>query len=175
MNLGGLHKMVRNTGWVSFASTASFSSEAGAGIAWSDPGNALAEDVIQSALAFFNVTGNTDQLSAIGLAGDPVPDDATVLGVEVRYVRSGGAGVTDVTIQLIKDGVNAGDNKSVGGGVSSSLTENLFGGAADTWGVALTPADINAPGFGVATVMNGATAFQTSSIDVIQMRFTYIA
>lgn len=176
MNLGGLHKMVRNTGWVSFASTASFSSEAGAGIAWSNPGLALVEDVTQSALAlFFSATGDTNPLMAMGLAGSPVPDDAVILGVEVRYVRAGGSGVTDDTIQLVKNGVAAGNNKSVGGGWSSSLNEDIFGASSDLWGLELAAADVNAPGFGVKTIANGATAFQTAAIDVIQMRITYIA
>ncbi len=56
----------------------------------------------------------------------------------------------DNSIKLVKNGVISGNEKSVGAALSSpAYTLNTYGGETDTWGLSLTPADINASDFGV--------------------------
>ena len=167
-----------NTGWVSFAAGSSFTQVPNGGTDWNTPENALIEDgASTSSFVGFGLSSIlTDDLLAQELAANPVPVDATIVGVEVRYVRqsTGAGGTLDSVIQLIKNGAAQGDNKSAGAAWNvTGDREDLFGGPLDMWGITLTPAEINAAVFGVKTVANGTIDFGTASINIIQMKIHY--
>lgn len=165
-------------GGPSFAQTAVNDSSAG-NTAWSNAGDVDADD---GQYATANVaTGSTSQyLNASGL-GFNLPSDANINGVTVVVDRLTSGMTTpltrDHTVQLLKDGTRAGDNKAVtdadwptGGGGTRT-----YGGAADSWGETWTPADVNDPDFGVSLrVANANTGFaRTASVDYIQVTVSY--
>jgi hypothetical protein len=86
--------------------------------------------------------------------GFDIPATATILGVLVEQERNftgDGTNFVDSSVRLLVAGTEAGSDKGGGGGTYSN-TKNIkeFGGAADTWGLSLTPAQVNASGFGVS-------------------------
>lgn len=83
--------------------------------------------------------------------GFAVPADATIDGVTVEIVRSSiGARCGDVRVALLRGGLVDGDNRAdFAVQWPTSLTPKVYGGPTDLWGLALTPADVNDPGFGV--------------------------
>lgn len=94
-----------------------------------------------------------------GTHGFTVPVGATITGVEVhirQYQDSGG--YANPTICILKGGIEQSNCKTLGMGVyvPNSMTTLVFGGPTDMWPVpgpgtpiTLTPADVNATGFGV--------------------------
>lgn len=119
---------------------------------WSNPGRLTAEDG-SLAECFIANNASTYLLKATDF-GFAVPGGATIDGILARWKRRMDTGgvlkdVVDAFVGLLKGGsVEFGSNKSAGASWSGSLTWDSFGGAADLWSVAWTPADINSSGFG---------------------------
>lgn len=105
-----------------------------------------------------------------------MPDTATITGIEVRFAaRTNGLAWNIADVMLIKGGaVEPGSDKGTGQLSGTSETWIQFGGAGDTWGLTLTPADVNAPGFGAALALRTASG-QTgrAEVDAIEMRVHY--
>jgi hypothetical protein len=98
-----------------------------------------------------NSTSETLQFAGCGFN---VPANATITGVAVSYQGSDGAsfgaGATNTITQLIQSGALIGVNRAYGFPFNQGGYLTLaFGSASDVWGVALTPAIINDPTFGV--------------------------
>ena len=96
--------------------------------------------------------------------GFAIPGTATIDGVEVGLLRKSSQGysyiayenrydyftVLDEWVRLVKAGAYVGDQKKAGGEWPTSPAWARYGGARDLWGTTWTPAQINAPDFGVA-------------------------
>lgn len=100
------------------------------------------------------VLNNSDllQVSAYQFA---IPPSAIISGVQVSILVNSSpvepATIIDQTCQLIKGGIPEGNDYANGTAWSSGLagTYRVYGGPNDTWGLALTPTDVNAMNFGV--------------------------
>lgn len=132
---------------------------------WASLANIRASDNARAGAAL--LAGEISKyLKATGYAFS-IPSDHAILGIEVRIERSkvfGTGAIEDNSIKLVKGGV-------IGGAEKASPTEwpttdavQLYGSTTDLWGLAWTPADINAANFGVAisakelSGLNSATA-----------------
>lgn len=133
---------------------------------WANPNNAKTADSTFASSSMSCEPGVDDFTDSLQLTnfGFAIPATATVVGVQVSITRRGITAfsqthVQDSSIQLIKTGSTAGDNKaSVGVNWTNGTAEAVsYGGASDTWSVSLTPADVNAANFGVSIEALGTT------------------
>ena len=147
--------------------------------AWTNPGNASASDDARASATSPSgpPTGfTTDGLNATGF-GFSVPSHATINGVTVEIERrksNGTETVIDSSVRLIKGGTPTGDNKA--DGVNDWPTADAYktyGGSADLWGSTLTPADVNASGFGVSLVAAFDQHDVTAEVDHIRITVHY--
>jgi len=149
--------------------------------AWANPGNVTADDGTNASSG--GLKGETSQYLHATNFGFSLPTGAVPTGIEVRVQRlqSVGGGtptIKDHTIQLIKAGSRAGDNKAdLATTWPSSATNKDYGGATDLWGTTWTAAQINASNFGVA--VRAEETFATSGsiadarVDAIWINVTY--
>ena len=126
---------------------------AGGGVAWGNPGNITAEDSVAASFAGPVNLAYSDYLDgkafgfAIG-AGD------TIDGIRLRLRKAatgpGAVNYRDKSIRLLKAGVAHGADKQVNGhwNWGGTYIWETYGGAADLWTAAWTPADINGATFG---------------------------
>lgn len=142
--------------------------------AWTNPTRVNVDD----ALGATAVTP-TDYLIANSHAVNwsaTLPATATILGVTVRVEASEtGTGSSDYILQLISDPAAPtliGSAKSPIT-ITNGPTISTSGGPTDTWGAALTPAIVNATGFGVALWSTDTT--NTLDIDFITIAVEYTA
>lgn len=152
------------------------------GAAWTDPGNALAEDAATAqsgpiGLLLDNPSTNTLRFSAATIA-DPPPAEFTLLGVEVE-VRGRWAGASSGTRAVsVEAHVGGTVRQDLGSG---SLPLNLFGsftkgGPTDLMN--LSEADALDPAFGFQLVGSSTTGNfngNTLHIDVVRWRFHWSA
>jgi hypothetical protein len=130
-------------------------------------------------------TGETEYLQATNF-GFNIPATAIICGVAVEAEKSAtgigtvlGIGlsyVTDYSVRLVRNGTVVGNNKATATHWSGTETYHSYGGASDIWGVAWTPADINANNFGIAfsTSINGlAMLIPNVRIDHIRITVYY--
>lgn len=149
-----------------YAGTASVS---GAGKSWSNTTNAVGSP--SGNYSSVTVTGNGDFSEYLELTnfGISVPAGYQIDGVivEVNWYGSS-TQVEDNSVYLIKGGViqTGGDNKGTDGSLPSGPPgqTTTYGNATDDWSVALTEADVENSGFGVAIRVDkvgggSATAF----------------
>jgi hypothetical protein len=143
-------------------------------VAWNAPGNA--QGAINGTYSITNSAGmpgawQANYLKATNF-GFAIPGAETIVGVVVGIQRRrSGPSTWDTFVQLVVGGVVSGANRSVGAlwpGFSAPALD-VFGGAADTWGLALTPAIVNNVGFGCAVAPNGIN-FSTGQVDAFEMR-----
>lgn len=144
---------------------------------WTNDTNVYAED---GAVASYTLTGSgeSENLDIAGFTSIVVPNNAIVLGVEVKITRRNSVpfnAITDSYVGLL--GVQeGGQNKSKADLWPTSLTSVTYGGERDTWGVSLTPEIINSPNFGVRLKYRqrpGIGAPYTTDVDSIQIRVHY--
>ena len=107
----------------------------------------------------------SDRLYLTG-AGLNVPSDATILGVEVSFsMRRDG---TDPELDRVnimtgsfpapsRVSINRAPSRSISS-LSDSFRHFAFGGSSDTWGLRLTPEEINSDGFGTMISVQYAAA-----------------
>lgn len=112
-------------------------------------------------------------LKATGF-GFTIPLDATILGIQVDVERSSTvvSATQDQSVRLVKGGTISGDNKASASFWPTTDAYQSYGGAADLWGLSLTPADVNLSTFGVAIAPAAALA-GTARIDHVRMTVTY--
>jgi len=145
-------------------------------VAWSNPTNAATSNDVR-ATAGLTVGQSTHWLKAQNF-GFSLPSNVTITGlmVEVERVASVTPGILDSKLQLLDDtGTPVGSNK-FHGGVSwpTSDAYDVYGAEGDLWTVALTPAMINDPDFGVImAVQNSIAGSVTAGIDHIRMTAFY--
>lgn len=112
-------------------------------------------------ISLFN--GETEYLQATDF-GFSIPSAAIICGIVVEAEKSAtgigtvlGIGlsyVSDYSVRLIRNGTVVGNNKASAAHWTDSDSYHIYGSNADIWGVAWTPADINASNFGIAFSAN---------------------
>lgn len=96
--------------------------------------------------------------------------------VEIKRQSFGGVGTKDSSIRLLIGGAANGSDKASGSNwPSASLQYATYGGAADTWGLSPTAAQVNASNFGVAIVAQDDTFSTLAKIDYVRITVTYTA
>ncbi len=125
-----------------------------------------------NAAAASGSAANTHKLQATDF-GFAVPVGATITGVTVEITRSEGAfpGTFDAVVRLIKGGVISGTDNSSPTRWPESFGAATYGG--DLWGLALTPADVNASDFGVNLQATLTTADAFAFVDAIRVKVNY--
>lgn len=163
-----------NTGWLQFASTASFSSDGNGTDAWTNPGFVLANDGSVASDLLINGT-QTDGLLCQGLESFSIPESSVIVGVEVALVDLFCAnGPTAFTqLQLVKGGVATGDNKTSGSIPTATGTTTVKGSFVDDWTAGLSPADVIKSDFGCVAAFSGTQFSSQFSIDQIKLRIHY--
>lgn len=158
-----------------------------AGTAWTNPSSALDNNNTYAVAAAPKAADDCDYLHITNF-GFAVDAGAVIDGVEVVVHRgtddnnSGSSNfyTYDHTIQLIKGGTRAGDNKAdvatrwpAADPVSSAEAPRTYGGNGDLWGLTLTPADVNASTFGVAIAAALVNIYSNANVDFVTINIYY--
>lgn len=128
------------------------------GFAWVNPDNVSACDGIDATSGcVVGVDSNALQVTQFGFS---VPTLATVIGVSVSVTRDSTLNTAfDKIVQLMLNnvliGVNKADLVTLWPVAPASVA---YGGSADVWGAALTPAIVNNTKFGVRIIVQSASA-----------------
>jgi hypothetical protein len=164
------------------ATTAASVSFTGSRFGFSVPGNALQSDnVYATATALLSVLWGPTQNLTLTNFGFSIPPAATICGV-VAVVKKKAANINvlstvmDNSVKLVKGGVVGGTNKALAGNWTATNTSFTYGGETDTWGLALTPDDINASNFGIAFsgyISGTISLIPSVQIDNIQVTVYY--
>lgn len=139
-----------------------------ASTAWTNPGNITSDNAADATAAV-----PTDYLIASGF-NFTIPANATIRGVTVRVEASEtGTGSSNYVPQLISDTTPTliGSAKTAVTVSGTTPTVSSNGGASDLWGATLTPAIVNAAGFGVALWSTDTT--NTLAIDFVTIAIEY--
>lgn len=153
----------------------------GAGVGWTGPTNIASTNAVY---ATFSVPGTLTSTSlSTSTLGFSIPVGATINGIQVDIVRhssatgslslSGGSGGTGVSLTKVAGTpVGTPKNDATLWGLGDATT--TLGNAADLWGAAWAPADINSTGFGATLqIDNTNAAARTASIDSILITVTF--
>lgn len=141
----------------------------GGGLAWSGYGGST--DMWGLALTQADVTGATFGVAIS--AGHPGQTSVQIDAIELTVYYTDAADVVDSQVAIVRaDGSFGATNKAVAGAWPGADAAQSYGGAADTWGETLQPADVNGAAFGVmlaAALPGNGTAF----VDQITLRVFY--
>jgi hypothetical protein len=142
-------------------------------VAWSNTGNIFFEDFFYAS-ASIGISGQSQYLTGTGY-GFAIPGGATITGVmmQIGYQTTGQG---QLIVRLVKAGVVQG--ASAPGSYAPTTFGGdqvaIYGSPNDLWGLTLTPADINAAGFGAAASwINAWPVNETVQINVIQLQVFY--
>jgi len=136
--------------------------------AWTSPGNVVSDNATDATAVV-----PTDYLVTSSY-GFSIPTDATIIGVTVRVEASeSGTGSSNYVPQLISNTTPTLIGSAKGAVTVNGTTKVIStnGGAADLWGATLTPAIVNAAGFGVAIWSTDTT--NTLAIDFVTIAIEY--
>ena len=140
-------------------------------VAWTQLADAGASDD-QRARRPLQVGQVTNYLKATGF-GFSIPANAVIGGVVVEVEHSAGnlmTSIKDKSIKLVKGGAIVGQERVLSPSfLSTSDTLKNYGSSTDTWGVTLTPDEINLANFGVVLAYE---AFQADTARVDNIRIT---
>ena len=154
----------------------------GGGIAWTNPSNIT---ILDGSVASYtsNYRNNPSQtLEATGFSTNyaaAVPSGATINGVVVTIYRyataAGSTPVEDRNVQLIVGGTPTGNNLATSAVAwPTATTAASYGSPTNLWGIALTPAEVNATDFGVAlSVVTPGAISVTANVDYISITVYY--
>ncbi len=121
-------------------------------------------------------SSTSDEIFQAGFSA-AIPGGATITGIEVTlFERSSFVSASDMITMNIGSTGTPGTAKTVTlSDTGGNYVPNTFGGPSDLWGLALTPATVNAAGFGVFTsaATGGASAGGTLDIDHLRMEVFY--
>lgn len=146
-------------------------------VVWTNPANAATSNNVYATSAVTS-SAASERLHATNF-GFAVPVGATVNGIKVEVERSKtstAAGISDTLAasKLIKGGTIQGNSKAILTDWTTGDQYVSYGGPNDLWGLAFTPADINAANFGFAiqaSVFSGTGT--TARIDHIRITVFY--
>ncbi len=156
-------------------------------IAWSSTGNITASDG-SSATASPTDGTITNYITATNF-GFSIPAGATINGVTAEVQRKEGALSTKASIRDSGIYVIKGGTIMSTGGTNQAATATdwpttaafaTYGSGSDTWGVALSDADVTASNFGVAISaknnrVSNPGATESANIDYVRVTITYTA
>lgn len=135
-------------------------------LTWVDPSQARYED------GLFATTDGDARLLVTGFYFT-IPMESRITGVLLELKRGNRVGIPhflqDTILSLVKGGLVVGNNKATTWPVS--MAWQSFGGAADTWGLSLSPSDVNNNNLFGMTV--SALGDVTAKIDAIRMTIYY--
>lgn len=135
---------------------------------WNNPENALVED------GLFASTAATTQLIRLKGFNPNIPMNATIQGIQFDIKEQGVTAVIDSVVELILPSGTTSNNKSLFVDWPTTLGFITYGGPTDTWGLTITPAQINDPTFTIAvSCSKDAGGTQTANIDVGRMTVFY--
>lgn len=147
--------------------------------AWSNPGNATADDNSDANTPNFMWPAFTNYLKGT-MAGNEfaIPAGSTIDGIALKAeVWASAAGrITDHSVKIVKGGVIQGNDlkKSSSSFWPSSRTHRTWGHGTQKWGLTWTPADINAGNFGAVVAVTNQAIFKTTAyVDWLRMDVWY--
>ncbi|HEY6162716.1 MAG TPA: T9SS type A sorting domain-containing protein [Bacteroidia bacterium] len=152
------------------------------GSVWNSPANVIAQD---NSLATCVLTPNGQCFQSncfysrylyASNFGFNIPTGATIDGVTVDIYRAPGNvnSVADSSVRLVQNNLPAGMNKAMAGTWPQTAAYYTYGSASDTWGLILTPADINDMNFGVyLRIYNVNNNTLTPFVDHIRITVDY--
>jgi len=140
---------------------------------WTNPINAKTADG-QNAIVALQPDKPSDRLNVASF-GFQIPANATIKGVLVEVIRSSITGTVqdnNVNLEVAQD-ERVPPKKVSSTTWTTATTTARYGALDDTWGVALTPAMINAGifGFNIGATQPGRTA--TANVDEVKMSVRY--
>ncbi|MFM2407527.1 MAG: hypothetical protein RL358_269 [Pseudomonadota bacterium] len=143
-----------------------------AALAWA-PTPTTNVNLSDNVYATATVNGTSNYLKCTGY-NFAIPSAATILGVVVNVERksSSSTRTTDGAMRLVKAGVIGTVDRAKTTVYSTTDVVETHGTAADLWGVAWTPADINSATFGAAFAAK-TTRSRTVSVDHMPITVTY--
>jgi len=144
---------------------------------WSSLTNLTSSDGSAASTTALVLGGTSQEILMTGL-GLSVPSTATIDGIvlDVRVKASGALGyiVRDNSVMLIVGGSVQGSDHASGSNWTGSFVNRTLGSSSDKWGVALTPAMVNDPDFGIAfSVQYVGLVLPTASIDYMAVTVHY--
>lgn len=132
------------------------------GETWSNDDGALVHD---DSAAHSN--GDNDDALVVGAFGFSVPSTAEIRGITIVISRNKSSGtVIDDEIRLTK-GTTKANGPWPQGTQSGPYTDATYGSETDLWGADWSPADVNAPTFGVAIKVNGSGNGHVDAVSAI--------
>lgn len=160
---------------------------------WTNPANAEVPDATYAVATSVPATTGISHYLTLTNWGFNIPSNATVTGIEVKFIGLAGAAsaISVDSLKYIKNGVIGGTDEAanviedVGTGTANELTGNpqwttsarnfRAGSPTNLWGLgALAPSDVNASTSGIAiAVKNTAGTAQNASIDYVQLTVFY--
>lgn len=161
-------------------------STAGSLTGWTNIDNMLLDDGVQAVSQTTGHNTNAPYLKLSACDGDPIPLDATIVGIAVKIEAKCeftgatgffcmGASPSTGSGGLQLRGVTGAIGRGMTAFKTSTLTTKIIGGDADLWGsTEITPEQVNDPAFGLyALFRNGNTTPQKMFIDHIQLEVFY--
>ncbi len=153
-------------------------------LAWSNPGNAQAQDNVYSSAGqllgvLATVQTNYLQSSNFSLS---VPASASICGIQVDVWRNAagliiGSSIVDKDVYIVKNGTISGTNHASASAWSGANAMVTYGGNSDLWGLTWTPTDVNQSNFGVVMSVNLnaglAGVFLTANVDYVRVTVYY--
>lgn len=142
--------------------------------AWTLPANAEALDGVYASAA---ITSIGQQLTCTGY-GFSIPGGATINGIQFDTYRfkTGTGGARDFQVFAIKGGVVGTTNRAALVAFTGTLTDQVYGGVSDLWGLTWAASDINASNFGIAYQTSHTGTFKqpsTQFVDYISCTIYY--
>lgn len=150
-------------------------------VGYTPAGNVTVSDNVYATAVHCDCCDQNTQCLTVSDFGFTIPSgaviDGIVLEVEKKRTAGGSSGIVeDNGLQIMKDGVLTGPNKSQYG-IDWPLTDTYvtYGSSTDLWGTTWTPADINASNFGVslASISYVCGATITTRIDHVRITVYY--
>ena len=149
-------------------------------VTWSNPGRATASDNSR-ATAVLAASAVSHYLKCTNFNfGSQIPSGSTIDGILVEWEKlsSSASTIRDSSVRIIQGGSLAGTDKSAGAFWPTTEAFVSYGGAADTWGLMWTAAQVTAnnTSFGVViSATNGGTGNRTASVDSVRVTISFTA
>ena len=174
---------ILDTGWVNPGTTAN---QGSGSYTWSNTDNVKVSDDNDATISGHGIGYTSDELLVTNF-GFSIPDNATIIGVEVRAEsrtdtnKPGGNGIRFFNYYgsvggffLFYNGSNIGDKYSNGIYFTTVETQLSAGGSTSMWGYAITPAIVNHSTFGFSgKVTWNMFGSGTAELDNMQMKIYY--
>jgi peptidoglycan hydrolase-like protein with peptidoglycan-binding domain len=134
------------------------------GTGWLYPENAVREDGVRSQAEM--QFGDRSYYIRPNNFGFKIPEQAKINGIilEIKRSADGPDAIKDYSIRLFTGGLPAGADRAKEDAWPAQDEFKTYGGTNDTWGITLSPKDINNPAFGVGiAARNGGSALGSTT------------